>query len=296
MLRKLALGSVPAIAVAIVALLLRAPTDDRDAAGARAATPIATTASRASVPILVYHAIRTPPPGARLPSIYVRPAELSAQVRALRRAGYRAVTLQRAYDAWHGRATLPRRPVVLSFDDGYASQVRIALPVLRREGWPGVLNLALDWIDDIGGDDAVRQLIDGGWQIDAHSRTHPDLTQVPAGELADETAVARAELQERFGVDANFFAYPGGRYDARVVAAVEQAGFLGATTVRRGLAAPAAPYALARIQVSRGTSARQLLARLRELRSRSAIRGQSVRRSTSIAWPMPPATHIDSIP
>ncbi len=271
MVRKLALGSVPAVAIA--ALLLLAPTGDGDAARARAAGPIAASPRRTPVPILVYHAIRTPPAGARLPSIYVRPAELSAQVRALRRGGYRAVTLQRVYDAWRGRATLPRRPVVLSFDDGYASQVRIALPLLRRQGWPGVLNLALDWIDDIGGDGAVQQLIDAGWQIDAHSRTHPDLTRVPAAQLADETAAARAELQERFGVDARFFAYPGGRYDARVIAAVKDAGFLGATTVRRGFAAPAAPYALDRIQVSRGTSAKQLLARLRALRSRSAARG-----------------------
>lgn len=276
MVRKLALGSVPAAAVAVVALALHAPSEQRDSGGARAATPVAATAIRASpVPILVYHAIRTPPAGVRLPSIYVRPAELAAQVRALRRAGYRAVTLRRVYDAWRGRATLPRRPVVLSFDDGYASQVRIALPLLRREGWPGVLNLALDWIDDIGGDGAVRQLIAAGWQIDAHTRTHPDLTRVPAAQLTDETSGARAELQERFGVDASFFAYPGGRYDARVVAAVKAAGFLGATTVRRGFASPAAPYTLKRIHVSRGTSARQLLARLRELRGRSSAASAS---------------------
>lgn len=266
MARKLALGSMPAVAMAIAALALLAPADEPRA---RAAAPAGTTASRAAVPILVYHAIRTPPAGARLPSIYVRPAELSAQVRALRRAGYSAVTLQRVHDAWHGRAALPRRPVVLSFDDGYPSQVRIALALLRRERWPGVLNLALDWIDDIGGDGAVRRLIDAGWQIDGHSRTHADLTQVSAARLADETAAARTELQERFGVEANFFAYPGGRYDPRVAAAVKEAGYLGATTVRRSFATPAAPYALARIQVSRGTSGDALLRRLRELRSRA---------------------------
>ncbi len=271
MVGKLALGSVPAVAVAALLLLL-APGGGRD--GARAAGPIAASPSRATVPILVYHAIRTAPAGARLPSLYVRPAELSAQVRALRRGGYRAVTLQRVYDAWRGRATLPRRPVVLSFDDGYASQVRIALPLLRRQGWPGVVNLALDWIDDIGGDGAVRRLIDAGWQIDAHSRTHADLTRVPAAQLADETAAARAELQQRFGVPARFFAYPAGRYDARVVTAVKAAGFLGATTVKRGLAAPGAPYALARIQVGRGTSGDVLLRRLRELRSRATAAGR----------------------
>jgi len=268
--RTLALWSVPAVVVALaIALLVLAPRADHGSGGARAASPA--PASRASVPILVYHAISTPPADARLPSIYVRPAELAAHVRALRRAGYGAVTLQRVWDAWHGRATLPRRPVVLTFDDGYASQVTIALPLLRRERWPGVLNLALNWVDDLGGDGAVQRLIDAGWEIDGHSRTHADLTRVPAAQLADETAGARAELRERFGVSARFFAYPGGRYDARVAAAVKDAGYLGATTVRRGFATPDAPYALARIQVSRGTSGEALLARLRALRNRAGV-------------------------
>ena len=258
------------VAAVLLALLAVAPADEHDGAGASAASPVVARPGREPVPILMYHAIRTAPAGARLPSLFVAPRAFSAHIRALRRAGYSAVTLQRVWDAWQGRAKLPRRPVVLSFDDGYESQVRIALPLLRRERWPGVLNLALDWIDDLGGEDAVRRLVDAGWQIDGHSRTHPDLTRLADAELAEETAGARAELRRRLGVSANFFAYPAGRYDARVVAAVRRAGYLAATTVRRGFARPDAPYELARVQVSGGTSGDGLLRRLRELRSRAA--------------------------
>ena len=89
---------------------------------------------------------------------------------------------------------------------------------------------------------------------------------------------------------ASFFCYPSGRLNAAVVAAVRQAGYLAATTTRAGYAAPRDPFRLARVQVSRGISAADLLRRLRRLRPRQ------LRRSTSIAWPMPPATHIDSMP
>ncbi len=262
--RRLAPCLPPAAVIAaavLLALLPLAPAGGRDGTAAAAARP-----SREPVPILMYHAIRSSPAEARLPALFVAPSAFAAQIRALRRAGYRAVTLQRLWDAWHGRASLPRRPVVLSFDDGYESHVRVALALLRRERWPGVLNLALDWVDDLGGDAAVRRLIDAGWEIDGHSRTHPDLTRVTADQLADEIAGARAELQARFGVPVNFFAYPSGRYDARVAAAVRSAGYLAATTVRRGLARPAAPYGLDRVQVSRGMGAAGLLRRLRELR------------------------------
>jgi len=270
MVRVVVLRLLPVAGVAAALALFAAVDEGGGGGGASAASPVAARASRKPVPILVYHAIRTAPANARLPSLFVTPREFADQVRALRRAGYAAVTLQRVWDAWHGRARLPRRPVVLSFDDGYASQMRIALPVLRRERWPGVLNLALDWVDDLGGDRAVRRLIDAGWQIDGHSRSHPDLTRVAAAQLADETAGARTELQARFDVPANFFAYPSGRHDARVVAAVRAAGYLGATTVKRGFARPAAPYALARVQISGGMSADALLRRLRALRSRVA--------------------------
>jgi len=254
------------VAVVLLALLVVAivPTDRTGAGRAGATSPV----SREAVPILMYHPIRTAPAGARLPSLFVRPQEFAAQVRGLRRAGYRAVTLQQVWDAWERGAPLPRKPIVFSFDDGYASQVKIALPVLRRAGWPGVLNLALDWIDDIGGEAAVRRLIDAGWQIDSHSRTHPDLTAVSAAQLADETAGARAEITRRFGVPANFFCYPSGRYDARVVAAVRKAGYLAATTVRRGFATPGDRFTLARVQVDGGMGAAALIRRLRTLRGR----------------------------
>lgn len=230
-------------------------------------------ADRRPVPILMYHAIRTAPADATHPRLWVRPREFAAQVKALRRAGYTAVTLQRVWDAWQGRARLPRRPVVFSFDDGYASQVRIALPVLRRAGWRGVLNLTLSYVDGLGGERAVRRLIGAGWEIDAHSRTHPDLTALSDARLADEVAGARAEIRERFGVTANFFCYPGGRYDARVVGAARAAGFLAATTTRSRFATAAAPYALARVQVDSGLGGDGLLRRLRKLRSRAEASG-----------------------
>jgi peptidoglycan/xylan/chitin deacetylase (PgdA/CDA1 family) len=251
-------------AAAVVCALLLATTGCAGSAQA----PAAQRPSSEPVPILMYHVIGPVPAGARLPALFVRPNDFSAHVRALRRAGYRAMTLQQVWDAWHGRGTLPRRPIVVSFDDGTAGQVRHALPVLRRAGWRGVLNLAWNFLPEIGGTAAVRRLARAGWEIDSHSLTHPDLTQLSDDELTRELEESRSRIKRAFGPrGANFFAYPSGRYDARVKRAVRAAGYLAATTVERGFAAPTAdPYALGRIQVSRGTSAAALLRRLRDLR------------------------------
>ncbi len=225
-------------------------------------------APREAVPILMYHVIGDVPADARLPALFVSPADFAAQVRGLRRAGYHGVTMQQVWNAWHRGGTLPRRPVVLSFDDGSEGQVRHALALLRERGWPGVLNLAWRFLPEIGGVSAVRRLVRAGWEIDSHSLNHPDLTQRPDADLRRELTVSRSRIKRAFGARAaNFFAYPSGHYDARVKRAVRAAGYLAATTTERGFAKPTAdPYALPRIQVSRGTTAAELLRRLRDLR------------------------------
>jgi peptidoglycan/xylan/chitin deacetylase (PgdA/CDA1 family) len=95
----------------------------------------------------------------------------------------------------------------------------------------------------------VRRLIAAGWELDAHTITHPDLTMLDAAELRREVAGSRAELRERFHVPVDFFCYPDGRYDEQVVAEVRRAGFLGATTTAYGLARPPDYYTLDRIRI-----------------------------------------------
>ena len=229
------------------------------AAAVASAAPRASQAApdRRPVPILMYHVIADPPASAPFPDLYVSRSELRDQVRWLAAAGYEAVTLGRVFDAWHGRATLPPRPVVLSFDDGYRSHMTAARPMLAARRWPGVLNLDLSNLTPSWGISAagVRRLIADGWEIDAHSLTHADLSSLGGAALTREVSGSRREIRRLFGVLPRFFCYPAGRYDAEAVAAVEAAGYEGATTTEPGLARPATPFTLARVRVSRGDGA-----------------------------------------
>ena len=190
------------------------------------------------VPVLMYHVIADPPPGAPWPQLYVSPAEFEAQVAWLERQGFAAVTLSDVWHNWHDGGSLPDRPVVFTFDDGYRSVVTKALPILRRRGWPAVLNLKVGNLEPGNFTESdVRRLLDAGWELGAHTITHPDLRTLDDAGLEREVAGSRKELRRRFGVPVAFFCYPAGRYDARVIAAVRRAGFLGATSTIEGLAA-----------------------------------------------------------
>ena len=171
---------------------------------------------RRAVPVLMYHVIDEPPRSAPFPGLYVSRAELRAQVRWLARAGYEAVTLGRVVDAWNGRATLPARPIVLSFDDGYRSHVTAALPILAAQDWPGVLNLdvsnlAPSWGIPRAG---VRRLIAAGWEIDAHSMTHADLAVDRRCRAAARGRRLTAGDPPPLRRHAALLLLPGGRYDA----------------------------------------------------------------------------------
>lgn len=222
------------------------------------------------VPILMYHVIADPPTGAPHPELYVSVTDFTGQMLWLEQNGYSAVTLRAVWNHWHGRGELPARPIVITFDDGSRSIALAAEPVLAARHWPGVLNLDLSNLDPPWGLSArrVRALIRRSWEVNSHTLTHPDLTNLDATHLELEVAGSRIELQRRFHVPADFFCYPSGRFDDRVIAAVKVAGYLGATTTIDGLARRDSPYQLARVRVNRSDGQRGFAAKMGALMRR----------------------------
>lgn len=214
-------------------------------------------------PILMYHAIGAAPPDAAMPELFVPQAEFAEQLEWLANRGYHAVTMGQLFEAWQQGTPIPPKPVVLSFDDGLRSQYVGALPLLRERGWPGVLNLKLESLEQGELSAAmVREMLAAGWELGSHTLTHPDLAELSGGALEAEVADSRERLAERFGVPVDFFCYPGGSYDDEVLAAVKAAGYAGATTTREGLADPETPYELARIRIGPGDGAAGLKRKL----------------------------------
>lgn len=178
--------------------------------------------------------------------------------------GLEAVTLGELFAGWNGKATPPPKPIVVSFDDGLQSQYTAALPVMRDRGWPGVLNLKLESLDQGELTEAmVERMIDSGWEIDSHTISHVDVTTLDGASLEHEVADSRRILRDRFGVPVSFFCYPAGRFDDASIEAVRDAGYEGATTTVPGLATPASePYRLDRIRVDGSDGVAGLVAKL----------------------------------
>jgi peptidoglycan/xylan/chitin deacetylase (PgdA/CDA1 family) len=248
-----------------------APANASGAAGT-ASTAASGPPGTGAVPILMYHVIAAPPAGAPFPGLYVPPEEFAEQMRALKDAGWHAVTQDQVEANWKRGVPLgPGKPIVLSFDNGYHSQYTQAMPVLKRMGWVGVENIQLTGLPPSQGglaEHEVRGLLQAGWELDTQGFSHADLITLSASSLHYEVAMSRQVLQSRYHVPVNWFCYPSGHYDDRVVAAVTAAGYAGSTTVVPGWAHPGDdPYRLHRLRVLGGTSGPQLTAELAAIRT-----------------------------
>jgi peptidoglycan/xylan/chitin deacetylase (PgdA/CDA1 family) len=134
--------------------------------------------------------------------------------------------------------TAPRRAVVVTFDDAWADNHTNALGQLVEHRVPATLFVPSRLVGTPGRLSRAQllEMVGAGVSVGAHSRTHADLTACSDADLEREVRGSREDLEELLGVPCTRFAYPHGRLDARVRAAVAAAGFRTAVTTVRGWA------------------------------------------------------------
>jgi peptidoglycan/xylan/chitin deacetylase (PgdA/CDA1 family) len=199
------------------------------------------TRRRIRVPVLMYHYVSQPPPDAdkyRL-DLSVTPAQFATQLQWLRDNGYTAITLDALYRALVYGQPLPPRPVVLTFDDGYADAYTRAFPLLQQFGMVGTFFVVTDWLDAARPGyltwDQVRDMAAADMSIQSHSRSHPDLTQgCDYGCLVYQLLGSIESIEAHTGERPRYFCYPGGRYDKAVLALLPQVGVRAAVTTQGG--------------------------------------------------------------
>ena len=128
-------------------------------------------------------------------------------------------------DAVLGRAR--GRSLAVTFDDGHASVLDQALPVLARHGLVGTVFPRLDELGREGwlGVADLTALLAAGWEVGSHTLTHARLTTLTDGALQHELAESKRELERLLEVPCRSIAYPRGEADARVIAAAAAAGY-----------------------------------------------------------------------
>lgn len=185
------------------------------------------------VPILMYHYIGNNPRPADLMrnSLSVSPNNFEEQMKYLQENGFTTITLDTLYLALKKQVFLPNKAVVLTFDDGYADFYSNAYPILLKYGLRATAFIPTGLIGQgyyLSWSQIKEMSASGLITFGAHSVHHSYLPSLSQEKLEFEVMESKRVLQDALGVPINFFAYPYGVADNRVIKAVEKAGFVGA--------------------------------------------------------------------
>jgi len=183
------------------------------------------------VPVLMYHHIRNAQPyyTARERLYSVNPATLEAQMQQLKEAGYTPISLEVFWKSLkRGPSTLPDRPVLLTFDDGYKNHFKEAYPVLKKFNFPAIFFVYTDAIG-LGGYMSKEMLSelasDPHMMIEAHSVTHGALTSMSEAQRMQEMEDSKSILEAIIQKPVTAFSYPYGAFSSVMEDEVKRAGY-----------------------------------------------------------------------
>ena len=207
--------------------------------------------------ILGYHGVAESRRRDDLSMLLVAPERFREQLALLRSAGFRFVTMaELAREA--GGSEPPAGLAAITFDDGMRNNHEVALPILQELGIPATVYVTIGFIDGaspwIGADGdrammsaaQLRELAQAGWELGAHTMTHPDMAALDYDACLKEISDSRVALEELTGTPVETFAYPFGSYGPAALAAARDSGMLAAVTTGSG---SWQPYELTRAMI-----------------------------------------------
>ncbi len=195
-----------------------------------------------TVPVLSYHNFS---PDRSTNRMTVTRTAFEGQMKLLKDGGYRVISLDQLVDFLNFKTQIPRKSVVITIDDGWRSAYEIAMPILKRYGYPATLFVYTGLIVGSGKTlswDLVREMAENGIDIQGHTITHRLLTSPGpkesfkeyVGAIDRELVESAKVIKAKVGKDIHYLAYPDGETNHLVISLLKKDGYQGAFTVKRG--------------------------------------------------------------
>lgn len=220
------------------------------------------------VPALLYHhfAPKEPAPGSQPnnydPVYFCYDTAFDEQMSYLRREGYTTISLGDFVAFQSGAKTLPAKPIILTFDDGFVSNYLHAFPILKKYGMTATIFMTVNRdaenfkkyaaVDAPLTDAQLVEMSDCGIAIESHSMTHRYLSELEPEVIRWELAESRKSLAETLRKAVRFLAIPSGAYNRTVKRLVQETGYEAAFCMLKGSNNRSSdPYALRRFVIAR---------------------------------------------
>ncbi len=187
------------------------------------------------VPVLVYHSFgpALSKKESKLAMHYrVTEKMFEEQMKYLYTNGYHPISFSNYVNSFKDGSTLPEKAVVLTFDDGWKTQYKYAIPILEKYKFTATFFIVTDYVDNkypaYMSWDNLKDLVAHGFDIESHTKTHQMLTKANSKKLLQELVDSKKTLEEKLKIKVTTLAYPDYMHNKTVRSAVESAGYLGA--------------------------------------------------------------------
>ena len=197
-----------------------------------APAPLPSVENDAKVLVLNYHMVNT-----MFISLAVEPSDFDWQMKYLVDHGYHTITPDELYDFLAGQGTLPDRPVLITFDDGYVDNYTNAYPILKKYNLKATIFIVTGFVSKRKGYltwDQLREMEQNGITMQSHTVTHAPLPELPDDRIREELVESKRQAEEELGHPIEFIAYPTGVHDLHIVGIAKEAGYKGGFTVKYG--------------------------------------------------------------
>lgn len=188
------------------------------------------TLSATKIAVLEYHVIRDI--NSEQKSVYddvtVTTDAFFYQMEYLANNGYTTLTFQDLEYHLSNNIPLPKKPVVITFDDGHVTVLNNAQSTLKKFNQKAVVFVVTDYINQSGylSDDSITQLIRAGnIEIGSHTMKKVRLADVPREEMERDLRLSKEALEKKFPIKVISFSYPFANFSDGVASYSKLAGY-----------------------------------------------------------------------
>jgi len=218
-----------------------------------------------SVPILMYHYIRNADPSDTLgANLSVSPENFSRQLEYLTANNYQTISLAQLLDGFSGDYKIEdgKKPIVLTFDDGYDDAYTQAYPILKKHNMTATFYIITGQIGNSERMtvDQIKELDANGMIIGSHTKNHLDISSLSTSQLEIQLSESKSYLEQLLGHPVVDFCYPAGKYNQDNINSLKNDGYLTATATKSGIADTKSNlFELPRIRMQNSTDLTKLL-------------------------------------
>lgn len=214
--------------------------------------------NKVKIPVLMYHSIEYEKGN----ELRVPKETFEKHMQWLHEKGFYTLTMKEYYKAITTGKQVPKKSILITFDDGYKDNYTNGLPIMKRYKMKGTIFVITSTIDKSKPfitSEEIKEFYNNNFDIESHTVNHRELNLMTYEEQLKELKESKETLDKLLNKETIAICYPVGRYNEDTLRACKEAGYKVAFTTAPGFSnVDQGLYKLKRVRINASTTVEQL--------------------------------------